>query len=54
MIAPLHRIFLVPIRADLDPESREVAAAENYLEWLGYHQDSLLTALMGELDVPDE
>ncbi|MDN5582039.1 MAG: DUF2017 domain-containing protein [Corynebacterium sp.] len=32
----------------------EIAAAENYVEWLGYHQDSLLTALMGPMDVPEE
>ncbi|MGP5928931.1 DUF2017 domain-containing protein [Corynebacterium glyciniphilum] len=32
----------------------EIAATENYLEWLGYHQDSLLTAMVGPTDVPDE
>lgn len=53
-IRTFHNSELERFRAGLDPESREVAAAENYLEWLGYHQDSLLTALMGELDVPDE
>ena len=31
----------------------EAQAMENYLEWLGYHQDSLLTAMVGPMDVPD-
>lgn len=36
-----------------EAQDGEVAAMENYLEWLGYHQDSLLTAMMGPMDVPD-
>lgn len=38
-------------KQELDESSHEILAAANYLEWLGYHQDSLLTALMGDLDV---
>ncbi|HIW91123.1 MAG TPA: DUF2017 domain-containing protein [Candidatus Corynebacterium avicola] len=53
-IRTFHNAELERFRAELGAESKEVAAAENYLEWLGYHQDSLLTALMGELDVPEE
>ncbi|HIW96001.1 MAG TPA: DUF2017 domain-containing protein [Candidatus Corynebacterium gallistercoris] len=37
--------------AEVGEDSNQVMAAKNYLDWLGYFQDSLLTALMGELDV---
>ena len=31
-----------------DENSDQATAAQNYLDWLGYHQDSLLSAMMGE------
>lgn len=43
-----------PDGSDGSGRAGEIAAAENYLEWLGYHQDSLLTAMVGPMDVPDE
>lgn len=53
-IRTFHNAELEQFREDLGADSREVEAAENYLEWLGFHQDSLLNAVMGPLDVPDE
>jgi hypothetical protein len=43
-----------PDGSDGSDRAGEIAATENYLEWLGYHQDSLLTAMVGPMDVPDE
>lgn len=48
-----HAAQLEATKAELGEDSREVVAATNYLDWLGYHQDSLLEAMMGPLDVPD-
>ena len=31
-----------------EENSDQATAAQNYLDWLGYHQDSLLSAMMGE------
>lgn len=42
------------LRVEHGNSAPEVEQATNYLDWLGYHQDSLLTALMGRLDVPEE
>ncbi|MGO1950746.1 MAG: DUF2017 domain-containing protein [Mycobacteriaceae bacterium] len=53
-IRTFHNAQLDQFREELGEGSKEVKAAENYLDWLGYHQDSLLTAVMGALDVPDE
>ncbi|MBB3114815.1 DUF2017 domain-containing protein [Corynebacterium bovis] len=44
-----HAAQLDRFREELGPDSEQVQAADNYLEWLGFHQDSLLTAMMGEL-----
>lgn len=43
-----HSAQLETFRAELGQDSDRVRAAQNYLDWLGYHQDTLLTALMGE------
>ena len=51
-IRQYHTAQLEEFRATLEDNSDQLIAASNYLEWLGYHLDSLLTAVMGELDVP--
>ncbi|KGM18237.1 MULTISPECIES: DUF2017 domain-containing protein [Corynebacterium] len=53
-IRQYHTAQLEEFRVTLEDNSDQLIAASNYLEWLGYHLDSLLTAVMGELDVPDE
>lgn len=45
-----HSAQLEEFREELGEDSDQVAAAQNYLEWLGFHQDSLLHALMGDMD----
>lgn len=52
-IRQYHTAQLEEFRATLADNSDQLIAASNYLEWLGYHLDSLLTAVMGELDVPE-
>lgn len=45
------RLDLVRIEyGDTSPEAKEL---ENCVDWLGFNQDSLLTVLMGGLDLPD-
>ena len=44
-----HSAQLERFRDELGEGSDQVAAAQNYLDWLGFHQDSLLTALMGDV-----
>ncbi|KAB3520989.1 DUF2017 family protein [Corynebacterium sp. zg254] len=46
-----HTAQLEEFREELGEDSNQVQAAQNYLDWLGFHQDSLLTALMGDLGV---
>jgi hypothetical protein len=53
-IRTYHAAQLEATKEQLGEDSREVVAAQNYLDWLGYHQDSLLEAAMGPLDVPDD
>ena len=45
-----HSAQFEEFKKDLEGEgaSDQAMAAQNYLDWLGYHQDSLLTAMMGE------
>ena len=52
-IRQYHTAQLEEFRATLADNSDQLIAASNYLEWLGYHLDSLLTAVMGELEVPE-
>lgn len=52
-IRAYHSGKLEQARAEKGPDAPEVQAAENYVEWLGYHQDSLLIALMGPTDDSD-
>lgn len=49
-----HSAQLEEFSSELGDDSNQVLAAQNYLDWLGYHQDSLLNALMGELDLGEE
>lgn len=53
-IRTYHSAQLDLYRVEHGDSSPETETAANYLDWLGYHQDSLLTAMMGELDVPDD
>ena len=48
-----HSAQLEQFRAELGEDSDQVAAAQNYLDWLGFHQDSLLTAIMGDTEMPE-
>lgn len=52
-IRTYHSAQLDVYRVEHGESSQEVETAANYLDWLGYHQDTLLSAMMGELDVPD-
>lgn len=52
-IRTFHSAQLDLYRVEHGNGSPEVETASNYLDWLGYHQDSLLTAMMGELDLPE-
>ena len=53
-IRTYHAAQLEAMEARAGEGSADVAAATDYLEWLGYHQDSLLAAVMGPLDIPDD
>ena len=33
-----------------DMTDEQIQAAKNYVDWLGYHQDTLLEAIMGKFD----
>jgi hypothetical protein len=52
-IRTYHSAQLDVYRVEHGESSQEAETAANYLDWLGYHQDTLLSAMMGELDVPD-
>ena len=52
-IRTYHSAQLDVYRVEHGESSQEVETAANYLDWLGYHQDTRLSAMMGELDVPD-
>lgn len=52
-IRTFHAAQLDVYRARNGEDSEEYRTAAEYLDWLGYHEDSLLTAMMGDLDVPD-
>lgn len=52
-IRTYHSAQLDVYRVEHGDGSPEVETASNYLDWLGFHQDSLLTARMGELDLPE-
>ncbi|WP_297008355.1 DUF2017 domain-containing protein [uncultured Corynebacterium sp.] len=52
-IRTYHSAQLDVYRVEHGETSQEVENAANYLDWLGYHQDTLLTAMMGTLDLPD-
>ncbi|RAV33673.1 DUF2017 domain-containing protein [Corynebacterium heidelbergense] len=49
-----HSAQLEQFAAELGEDSQQVQAGRNYLDWLGFHLDSLLQAVMGELDVPGD
>ncbi len=51
-----HHAQLTAMREDLDENPDQIQAAQNYVDWLGFNQDSLLTALMGDIvsDLPDD
>ena len=53
-IRSYHSAQLEQFSAELGEESQQVQAGRNYLEWLGFHLDSLLHAVMGELDLPED
>lgn len=48
-----HSAQYEQFKNDMSADSNQVMAAKNYLDWLGYFQDSLLTALMGALDIDE-
>ena len=52
-IRTYHAAQLDLYRVEHGEDSAEVETATNYLDWLGYHLDSLLSAMMGDLDVPE-
>lgn len=53
-IRTFHAAQLDFYRAGHGEDSDEYRTAQNYVEWLGYHQDSLLTAVAGPLDIPED
>lgn len=52
-IRAYHHGKLEQARGEHGDDAPEVQASDNYVEWLGYHQDSLLTVLMGAVDEAD-
>lgn len=49
-----HNARLELVRIEYGDSSPEAEELSNWVDWLGFNQDSLLTALMGDLDLPDD
>lgn len=48
-----HAAQLEQLKDEIGEDADRVQAGQNYLDWLGFHLDSLLTAKMGELELLD-